>query len=300
VELRHVFGKTWVAEASTALIGIYRLAGPDVVLFDTGIARTDREGLAELLRREGLIPRGIVCTHAHYDHTGNAAYLRREYGAQIAAQVIEAGIGATPESYRANYAPLTYEQCRIYLSESAFPSDVLIGIHDEQLSFCGAEFRILQLPGHSAGQIGLITPDNVAYLADSLMGPELIASAKLPTSMFVARDLETKRSLLDLRCDAYIVSHKDVVTDIRDLVEKNILFYQDRTRDLLSCLEDGMTASQWLMAFSAHVGFRTHSAYKLCVIARNFTNFAAYLEDSGLVSVQRDACEKRYYRIGSE
>lgn len=300
MELRHVLGNTWVAEASTALIGLYRLGGPDVVLFDTGISWADREDLAELLRREGLVPRGIVCTHTHYDHTGNAAYLRREYGARIAAQVIEAGIGATPESYRANYVPLTYQQCRVYLTEAAFPTDVLIGIHDDHLSFCGADFRILQLPGHTAGQIGLITPDNVAYLADSLMGPALLDTAKLPTTMILAQDLETKRALRNLDCSAYILAHKDVVFDIRDVADRNIDLVLNKVGEVLSCLQDGMTLSQWLMAFSVRVGFRTANEFKLSFIHRNFTNLAAYLEDCRLVEVRRDASEKRYYHSGEQ
>lgn len=295
MELRRVVGNTWVAEASTALICIYRLGGNGVVLIDTGIAQADREALAALLEREKMVPQGIICTHAHYDHTGNAAFLRRKYGAAIAAQVIEAGIGATAESYRANYIPLTYAQCRTYFAQDCFPTDVFIGIHDERLSFCGVEFRILQLPGHSAGQIGVITPDDVAYLADSLVGPDIMATAKLPTAMFVARDLETKRALRDLSCRAYILAHKDVLSGIREIADQNVAFVLAKAKDVLSCLTDGMTLSQWMMAFSAHVGFRTSNDFKLSIIHRNFSNFTAYLEDSGQVYVRRDASEKRYY-----
>lgn len=299
MELRRICGNTWVAEASTALIGIYRLGGPDVVLLDTGLAGADREGLTELLERERMIPRGIVCTHAHYDHTGNAAFLRKKYGAQIAAQIIEAGIGATPESYRANYVPLTYAQCRAYFAREAFPTDLVIGLRDERLSLCGTDFRVLQLPGHSAGQIGVVTPDNVAYLADCLMGPDLMATAKLPTAMYVARDLETKRSLRDLDCAAYILAHKDVIRDVRDMADRNIDFVLSKAADVLSCLRDGMTLSQWLMAFSIHAGFRTSNDLKLSIIHRNFANFAAYLEDSGQVSVRRDSSEKRYCPVSA-
>ena len=296
MELREVVGNTWVAEASTALIGIYRINRRDVILLDTGIARRDRDGLTALLEEHGMVPRGIICSHAHYDHTGNAAFLRRRYGALIAAQLIEAGIGASPESYRANYIPLTYAQCYTYFAEDCFPTDVIIQPRDSSINFCGADFRILQLPGHAAGQIGVITPDNVAYLADSLMGPDIMALAKLPTAMYVARDLMTKASLRDLRCEAYILAHKDVLFDLEEIIERNITFTQERARCVLDCLENGMTLSQWLMVFSKHVGFRTQDEFKLSIIHRNFTNFVAYLQDAGHVSVWRDSCEKRYTR----
>ena len=49
MNLRHVYGKTYVAEATTALIPIYKLNDRDVVLFDTGYAKLDRSGLTNLL-----------------------------------------------------------------------------------------------------------------------------------------------------------------------------------------------------------------------------------------------------------
>ena len=57
MNLRHVYGKTYVAEATTALIPIYKLNDRDVVLFDTGYAKLDRSGLTNLLEENGLHPR---------------------------------------------------------------------------------------------------------------------------------------------------------------------------------------------------------------------------------------------------
>lgn len=63
MNLRHVYGKTYVAEATTALIPIYKLNDRDVVLFDTGYAKLDRSGLTNLLEENGLHPRGVICSH---------------------------------------------------------------------------------------------------------------------------------------------------------------------------------------------------------------------------------------------
>lgn len=38
----------------------------------------------------------------------------------------------------------------------------------EQVQVCGVQFRILSLPGHAASHMGFVTPDGVAYLADSM------------------------------------------------------------------------------------------------------------------------------------
>ena len=39
--------------------------------------------------------------------------------------------------------------------------DVIVPDRDGPFSFCGAEFQIIQTPGHSAGHISTITPDGV-------------------------------------------------------------------------------------------------------------------------------------------
>lgn len=108
MELLHIHKDTWAAVGATALIPFYRLTDTDIVLLDTGIAASDREGLTALLEEHGLRPKGILCSHAHYDHVGNAAYLRCRYGCPIAMPMIEAAICADATAFRANYETLTY------------------------------------------------------------------------------------------------------------------------------------------------------------------------------------------------
>ena len=180
MELRHVYGNTYAAVGATALMPVYKLTDTDIVLMDTGYARLDRSALVNLIEGNGFRLRGIICSHAHFDHTGNVRYLQQRYGCLAAAQIIEAGISVNPDAYRANYVALTYGKSREYLLEECFPADVIIPADAEHLDFCGARFGILQLPGHSAGHIGVVTPDGAAYLGDCLIDEEQIAAAKLP------------------------------------------------------------------------------------------------------------------------
>lgn len=296
MELRQVLGSTYVAEGATALIPLYKLNETDVILLDTGYAKLDRSGLTHLLDDNGFQLKGVICSHAHFDHTGNVRYLQQRYGALAAAQIIEAGISVNPEAYRANYVALTYGRSREYFLEECFIADVIIPADATELVFCGAKFGILQLPGHSAGHIGIITPDGVAYLGDCLISRSQIDTAKLPTSMFIARDLESKRSLYTLRCPAYIVAHKEVLTDITDLIAENIRIIQSKAREILDCLTDGMTFDLWISEFCKRENVRTHNELKFCMVERNFSNFAAWLEDSDAVEIRREFCAKKYYR----
>lgn len=295
MELRHVYGRTYAAVGATALMPVYKLTERDIVLMDTGYARLDRSALVNLIEGNGFRLRGIICSHAHFDHTGNVRYLRQRYGCQAAAQIIEAGISVNPDAYRANYVALTYGKSREYLLEECFPADVIIPADAEHLDFCGARFGILQLPGHSAGHIGVVTPDGAAYLGDCLIDEEQIAAAKLPTSMFIARDLERKESLRNLRRPAYIIAHKQVLTDIGPLIDRNIDFIHDKGRELLEDLEDGMSFDQWIYAFCQRENVRTRNEFKFSIVERNFANFVDWLTDEGKVEVRREFCAKHYF-----
>lgn len=295
MELRHVYGNTYAAVGATALMPVYKLTDTDIVLMDTGYARLDRSAMVNLIEGNGFRLRGIICSHAHFDHTGNVRYLQQRYGCQAAAQIIEAGISVNPDAYRANYVALTYGKSREYLLEECFPADVIIPADAGHLDFCGARFGILQLPGHSAGHIGVVTPDGAAYLGDCLIDEEQIAAAKLPTSMFIARDLESKESLRNLRRPAYIIAHKQVLTDIGPLIDRNIAFIHDKGRELLEDLEDGMSFDQWIYAFCQRENVRTRNEFKFSIVERNFANFVDWLTDEGKVEVRREFCAKHYF-----
>ena len=302
MDMQHVLGRTWAAEGATALLPLYFLSEKDVILIDTGYAKLDRSGLTHLIDDNGLRLRGIICSHAHFDHTGNVRYLQKRYGCPAAIQLIEAGISVNPDSYRANYVALTYGKSRQLFLEECFTADIVIGAEDDHLDLCGARFGILQLPGHSAGHIGVVTPDGAAYVGDCLIDHDEIAAAKLPTSMFIARDLESKEYLRQLDAPAYIVAHKQVLTDraaFDALIDENIAFIHAKKQELLADLTDGMTFPEWIAAFCRRENIRTHNELKFSVVERNFSNFVAWLTDSGRVTVQREFCAKRYYHAES-
>ena len=299
MELRHVLGNTWVAEANTALLGVYHVTEKDIVLIDTGYAKLDRAGLTAMIEDNGFRLLGVICSHAHFDHSGNVRYLQQRYGAKAAAHIIEAGISVNPDAYRANYVALTYGKSREYFLEECFVADTIIGPEDEWLDFCGARFGILQLPGHSAGHIGVVTPDNVAYVGDCLLDQQQIDNAKLPTSMFIARDLQSKGFLRQSRYDAYIIAHKAVITDhtaLDALVDSNSAFIYRKADELLEDLVDGMTFAQWIAAFCQRENIRTKNEFKFSIIERNFANFVDWLTDEGRITIQREYCAKMYYR----
>ena len=93
MELRHVYGRTYAAVGATALMPVYKLTDTDIVLMDTGYAKLDRSALTNLIEDNGFRLRGILCSHAHFDHTGNVRYLQQRYGCQAAGPGAAGGYG---------------------------------------------------------------------------------------------------------------------------------------------------------------------------------------------------------------
>lgn len=298
MEMLHVLGNTYAAVGSTALLPIYKLNERDIVLIDTGYAKLDRAGLVNLLDGSGLVPKYVLCSHAHFDHTGNVRYLQERYGAKAILSLIEAGISVNPDSYRANYVALTYGKSRELFLEECFTADRVLRETDTSLELDERAFAILPLPGHSAGHLGFVTPDGAAYVGDCLISQSEIDGAKLPTSMFIARDLESKAYLKTTDYPVYILAHKEVVRReaLEGLIDRNIGFIQSKRAELLEVLEDGMTFSEWIGAFCQRENVRTHNELKFSIVERNFSNFVSWLTDSGAVMVRREFCAKRYYR----
>ena len=290
MELQHILGSTYAVETPGALLPLYRTAEHRALLVDTGTP-ADAEGLYALLQQSAIQLTGIFCSHAHYDHTGSAAFLRKRFGCPIFAPAFEAAVGATPESYRRHY-PNTAGVGPQLLSQAAFPTDTALSPLRRSLTVDGAVFRLLPLPGHTAGQMGLITPDGVAYLADALLTS--LSHVKLPTSMDVGQDLRTKEGLLELNCKAYILAHRGVVESLQDVVPANTALFRQKGEELLASLEGTMEEDVWRDAFCRRAGIHTTDPFKVSITHRNFGRFAAWLQEQGKVLRQDDGT---YIRI---
>jgi hydroxyacylglutathione hydrolase len=144
------------------------------ILIDTGYS-TNRKDLEKQLEDSGCTPRNlklILITHGHFDHTGNCAFLREKYGAQIAmhkgdVQRVETG----DMFYNKNIILRTLGKIMFFFLMRGpfekFTPDILI--EDEQdLTPYGLEAEIIHIPGHSKGSIGILTTNNDLICGDLL------------------------------------------------------------------------------------------------------------------------------------
>lgn len=280
MELIHIKGDTYVIQANQ-LIPLYRLDNGRCVLLDSGLL-SDREGLEETLRSAGLTPAGVLCSHAHVDHCANNGYLQEKYGTKIALTYPEAGMCAsllTLKCYFLTLPPGTVERessCMIHRP------DLIIPAADGPFSFCGAEFSIVHTPGHSAGHVCAVTPDNVCYTADALLSAELL-TAKLPYNLCQEMAVHSREKLRGLGCDFYIMAHRGICPgeEISGLIDANQALIRQRAEEILALIDRPMTASQIDEASCVLYKLFTHKPPRALRFERNVRFFIEYLVDAG-------------------
>lgn len=155
--------------------------GSEFILIDTGFAAR-RAKLEQSLVDEGCWPGHlalILLTHGDEDHAANAAFLREQYGAPIAIHECDAGMvtrgdmgwnrKAKPDRVSAVFKLVMWIASRFQLPSSfeTFEPDFVI---DESFNLTryGLDARVLHLPGHSKGSIGVLTAEGELFCGDLL------------------------------------------------------------------------------------------------------------------------------------
>jgi hydroxyacylglutathione hydrolase len=164
-------------------------AGDGYVLIDCGDI-SDRLVLEKELALAGVKPGNlklVLLTHGDFDHTGNAAFLQQKYGAKIAMHAQDAGMvthasmswGRKAQSDRFTlFGKLVSLIARLFVSQAsfeAFTPDVAVA-DGQDLAEYGVDARVIGLPGHSKGSIGVLTTGGGLFCGDLLMNmirPEL-------------------------------------------------------------------------------------------------------------------------------
>lgn len=156
---------------------------------------------------------GLILTHAHYDHTGNAAAMKEKYGVRIIAHTTEAdalisgknapiggtifparvliGILARSLSRRGAYAPVA--------------ADYVVEDHRD-LAFLGFSVSILSTPGHTPGSMSVVVDDEVALVGDAMFGI-FRGSILPPFGTDLSKMVESWGRLIDTGCGVFLPGH---------------------------------------------------------------------------------------------
>lgn len=293
MEMIHVKGNTFCIDTGMTYVPFYKINDKEIVMLDSGWAKGEREGIDSIIEENNFTVAGIICTHFHMDHVSNCGYLKKKFNCQIAMPAYEAFICDSATNLKMYYSTQTMTDVKEYYGQGIFKTDIMISKDETEIIMNDNKFKILQIPGHSPAHIGIITPDDVAYVADSLISYEVMAGAKMPYAYILSEDLASKNKLYNLNCSKYIVAHKGIYSQITQLIEDNIVFYKSRARGVYSVIKKPMTVDDILKACVEKFQINVKTNYKYNFMQRMLRSYVEYLDEIGMIKLEvKDGFQK--------
>lgn len=150
--------------------------GAGYLMIDTGFTK-NRVEIEKALEGSGCGPghlKLILITHGDIDHMGNAAYFRRKFGAKIAMHpddLAKVEKGDMLDGRRLNFFFRTlfkifFSVPPLYIKKAdRFSPDMLVE-DGWDLSTYGFEAKVVHIPGHSGGLLGVLTAAGDLFCGD--------------------------------------------------------------------------------------------------------------------------------------
>ena len=216
-EIKQLTENTFFYEAYSN-VGIHRINEKEVVLIDACDHKRMVTGLDKLLGGMGLSVNTIIDTHCHVDHTCGNKYFKDKYGCRVLCTRLEQGFIYKPDMEPHFYnVGLSVDKLRIpFFQVEPVEAEVITKDNLPE------GFEVIDLPGHSFEMIGVRTPDDVLFLADSLISELTWENYKLPFFYDVDKQLETLEMLKTVKARLYVPSHCSPMEDISGLIQYNI------------------------------------------------------------------------------
>lgn len=264
-------------------IPYYEIREREWILMDCGscLARTQ---LAEYLSKNKISVRAVLCSHGHYDHTENNRFLQEEYGAELVMSCLDAGILQDTLSLKTVFYSNTLQDNERECSDMLCKADQVILPGQEQVQVCGVQFRILSLPGHAASHMGFVTPDGVAYLADSMFDRESLKKGRLFYMLCWSQTLKTLEKIKNLEYKKYILAHYGVFDEVRELAEENIQRFKEILKDMKPLISEDITLEQLTEKVINDMGHPVKRLEKARLYERIVRSMLEYLLEQGDVS----------------
>lgn len=145
------------------------------ILIDTGCSNR-RTNLERGLEKAGCKPGNlklVILTHGDFDHVGNAAYLREKFGAKIVMHHGDSGMVEHGDMFwnrkKGNILFKMIGSIFLGLKKAdRFDPDLYVE-DDYDLYEHGFDARIIHIPGHSSGSIGILTASGDMFCGDLIL-----------------------------------------------------------------------------------------------------------------------------------
>ncbi len=272
-ELNQVGKKTYYIE-SPAKMGIYRINQTEVCLIDSGNDKDAGRKVQGILADQGWTLKFILNTHSNADHVGGNAVLQQRLNAPAYTSGVEACFNRFPilePSFLYGGYPVKELRNKFLMAQ---PSSA-----NELDSFTLPQgLEILPLEGHYFGMFGVKTEDEVWFLADCMMGENILQKYHVSFIYDVAAYLATLDKVEKLEGKWFIPAHAAACQDIKPLAAANRKKVLEISENLLAwCREPKRFEDVLKMTFDHYQLGMDWNQYVL--VGSTIRSYLAYLHD---------------------
>lgn len=246
MQLNKIKGNTYYIDAPTN-IGVYTFKNKTCLLIDTGIDASQAAKIDEVVKGNGLHPRYIINTHSHTDHCGGNSYFKKNYpGCVVYASSMERLFLENPDLHNTilfSAAPLKQ------LGKTSKNCGVDFELEYGTVKLEEKKFEIVPLPGHTAGHIGIITPESICFSGDALFSEAIMGKYSLPNLFDIEASQSTLNHIKQLEADFYVISHMDGVVTNEEaiaLADANLANITNYEEQILELMEQPLTREELL------------------------------------------------------
>lgn len=231
--------------------------------------------------------KAVICTHAHADHIGGAAWLKENAGCQIWASQAEKSCAETPQIQAQSFYgafPLPELDVPYFHAPQCFVDQTIEG---GQKIKCGDfEFEFIPLPGHSFDMVGVLATaldkKKVFYAGDGIFGRTMLKRFWTPFVVDVKSFKESLLKIAKIDADFFVPSHGDVYGEVDELSELNLISTISNERLIEEILVQPKTHEELLKAF-ADKSDMTLRLSQFMLIGSSLRSYLTYLYKEGRV-----------------
>lgn len=216
------------------------------VLIDSGLDKSKIK-LVEKALPSGCKISAIINTHSHADHCGGNGFVQNKNpDVRIYTTKFEQGFvevpSHEPHGFNCLAEPFAELKNKFLCAEPSRVTDI-IEYRDHEIVIEGMPFKIVTLPGHSAGMIGVISPDHVFYCGDAAFGAETF---KKHGVLFYSNIDDSLNSLIKMkdilsreRMNGFVFYHggPEAVSKVSEILDDHIEKISDTKRFIRSAIE---------------------------------------------------------------
>jgi glyoxylase-like metal-dependent hydrolase (beta-lactamase superfamily II) len=200
-----------------AKIGLYRLENNEVILIDSGNDKEAGKKILKIISENNWTLKYIINTHSNADHIGGNRYLSDATGCKIYTTKLEGAFTEFPilePSFLYGGYPFQKLHNKFLYADSSIAHDINeIKLPDG--------FEYFSLKGHFFDMIGIKTPDDICFMADSVVGENIINKYHISFLYDISNYLSTLDMIETMHTKLFVPAHAEVTDNMRELVKIN-------------------------------------------------------------------------------